>query len=771
TVTSATAPVGGALAKDGAAAFARRFAAAFGLTSAHTLAVAGTTTLPDGEVVTRFQQTSGGLPVLGGQVVVTARGAKVQSAVGEASTLTPVTTKATVAAGTATATALARTAADLGIPAADLHAQDADLVLYDPALLGATGAAGLRPTWQVEITLPNGSEVATVLVDATGGDVRLLMSERQTAKSRLICDLASATGVNLNLYSAYACTPTSPLGQAPGARQEGEGATSVADVDLAYDMLGATYDFYRSNFKVDSYDGRGAQIQATVRACHSSCPFENAFWEGNQFVFGPGFVTDDVAAHEYTHAVTEHSAKLLYAYQSGAINEALSDIMGEFFDQATVFPGEVASPWLIGEELPPSTGVLRSMSDPNAYGQPYQVGGASWYRGAGDNGGVHYNSGVANWAAYKIATAIGNAKSAQLWWRVMHVLPSAADYAVLGAALTSSCTRLIGFHGITAANCASVAQAVTDARMTSAWQELGNTGVKKVEKCAAAGQPLTTVYFEGFEQHGAWTRTVASAWYDLPSAEVPYQYALGGKGSLNGWATSTAVNNATVVTPAIAVPAQGGTYLHFSSAMLDPSSNTGIGFAMSVNGTAWQVPNLPTLPAGTSFLTNLPQTKGYSDIRVDLSSLAGKSVKFRFAIHTPALGMDPLDWYLDNFHVYQCAARPAAPTGYAYLAPGQKGVIGGLSTAFVPAGQTLKHFELSYSPSVAGAPATMQPGQVVELSGVTSPQEVRVRAVTSTGATSDWTVLVMSSRPPLNCQTSAFLSFAACYPEKVLARR
>ena len=37
-------------------------------------------------------------------------------------------------------------------------------------------------------------------------------------------------------------------------------------------------------------------------------------------------------AHELTHGVTDFESHLFYFYQSGAINESLSDIWGEFVD-------------------------------------------------------------------------------------------------------------------------------------------------------------------------------------------------------------------------------------------------------------------------------------------------------------------------------------------------------------------------------------------------------------------------------------------------------
>ena len=62
---------------------------------------------------------------------------------------------------------------------------------------------------------------------------------------------------------------------------------------------------------------------------------------------------DDVVAHELTHGVTEHESNLVYRYESGAINESISDTFGEFVDLADGDTDDLdpAKRWLIGEDL------------------------------------------------------------------------------------------------------------------------------------------------------------------------------------------------------------------------------------------------------------------------------------------------------------------------------------------------------------------------------------------------------------------------------------
>ncbi|MDP2991064.1 MAG: M4 family metallopeptidase, partial [Kiritimatiellota bacterium] len=168
----------------------------------------------------------------------------------------------------------------------------------------------------------------------------------------------------------------------------------------------------------------------------------------------------DVCAHEFTHAVTEYSANLIYAYEPGALNESFSDIFGacvEFASQpdgSANYPGKAAgtADWLIGEDCTPySSGLLapvalRDMRDPGnsvTVGlngkQPSYYKGTYWYSGSGDNGGVHYNSGVQNYFFYLLSVAIGTTNAAQIAYRALTVYCSQyTDYTDIRAAWMSA---------------------------------------------------------------------------------------------------------------------------------------------------------------------------------------------------------------------------------------------------------------------------------------------------------------------------------------------
>ncbi|MGF3948647.1 M4 family metallopeptidase, partial [Staphylococcus aureus] len=121
----------------------------------------------------------------------------------------------------------------------------------------------------------------------------------------------------------------------PGALARAEGAATTGDaaVDEAYDGFGSTWTLYREVYGRNSIDDAGMALVGTV---HYGEDYQNAFWNGEQMVFGDGdgvvfgrFTASlDVIGHELTHGVTEHTAGLVYSGQSGALNESVSDVFG-----------------------------------------------------------------------------------------------------------------------------------------------------------------------------------------------------------------------------------------------------------------------------------------------------------------------------------------------------------------------------------------------------------------------------------------------------------
>ncbi|MDD1744207.1 MAG: M4 family metallopeptidase [Candidatus Methanoperedens sp.] len=225
----------------------------------------------------------------------------------------------------------------------------------------------------------------------------------------------------------------------PGVQVRSEGAASTGDiaVDEAYDGAGATYDLFYEIYERNSIDDRGMRLDSTV---HYGMNYDNAFWNGNQMVYGDGdgdlfnrfTIAIDVIGHELTHGITQYEANLTYRDQPGALNESFSDVFGTMVKQRALNQQANEADWLIGEGLFTSNvngEALRSMKAPGtAYNDPV-IGKdpqpahmRDYAKVSYDNGGVHINSGIPNHAFYLVATEIGGyawEKAGMIWYIVL----------------------------------------------------------------------------------------------------------------------------------------------------------------------------------------------------------------------------------------------------------------------------------------------------------------------------------------------------------------
>ena len=170
----------------------------------------------------------------------------------------------------------------------------------------------------------------------------------------------------------------------------------------------AVYDYLLSHFGRNSYDNNGANMLISVN--YYAEGDNNAYWNGSQIViwsWGSGWRSlascPDVIAHEWGHAVTETTSGLAYQLESGALNEAFSDMIGAAFEWAN---DTLDVPdWGMGENGRETGVPFRSMDEPHTYGDPdyYGTSDPYWYDVEGcspsyynDYCGVHTNSGVGN---------------------------------------------------------------------------------------------------------------------------------------------------------------------------------------------------------------------------------------------------------------------------------------------------------------------------------------------------------------------------------------
>ncbi len=224
-----------------------------------------------------------------------------------------------------------------------------------------------------------------------------------------------------------------------------------------------TYDYFLSEHNRDSYDGQGAKLRSWVNYGNNVV---NAFWTGSFMVYGDGNGTNygaltclDVVGHEVTHAITQHTAGLIYQNESGALNESFSDIFGTVieFNKET---NNADKDWYMGEDANNTGNGFRNMSNPKSESHPDTYQGEHWFTGSGDNGGVHYNSGVQNYWFYLLSqggngtndnndaynvNGIGMSKAAKIAFRNLTVyLTPNSNYAAARNGSIQAATDLYG---------------------------------------------------------------------------------------------------------------------------------------------------------------------------------------------------------------------------------------------------------------------------------------------------------------------------------------
>ncbi|MBA3307268.1 MAG: M4 family metallopeptidase [Chloroflexi bacterium] len=682
--------------------FMARYGSLFGIADAsRDLRVARSERAIGGNTFVRYQQLHRGVPVLGAEIAVQVDAAgNVISANGEASPDLRVDVTPALTSAAATRNALSAIAKARGVARGDLTASVPSLWIYDPALLGGRALPFTRLVWRMDVTNRAGDMRELVLIDAARGNVALHFDQIAEAKNRLTCDANSTA-------TKYPCTT------AQAARTETSGPSAVADVNNAHVFSGHTYDFFFNRFGRDSLDGAGMALVSTVRYCPDSfnCPYQNAFWDGSQMVYGTGYANaDDVVGHELAHGVTDHTSSLFYYYQSGAINEAISDIFGEFVDLANGADGAGGSGagvrWLLGEDLP--IGAIRDMENPPLTDQPDKMTSSLYWDDPNeqDGGGVHYNSGVANKAAFlmvdgqtfngQTVTGLGIDKAAAVWYRVeAQYLGSASDYADLGAALNQACSDLVGTTpkngagspsasgAFTAANCTEVSQAVLATEM-ALQPTAPDTSAPEAAVCTS-GTPVNA-FFDDLENtaSGNWTTaaigTSPITWY-YPQTSHSYDgwdptYAT--SGDTNIWGDNLDATSDSVIrmTSGVTIPAGG--LLHFKHAygfedgydggiveyQIGSGTWTNAGPLGIVNGYNGPVDALGGINGFTA------ESNGYISSRIDLSSLAGQSVKFRFRIGTDYAIFD-YGWFIDDVRIYTCTTSATRqPDGWIAVGTG-----------------------------------------------------------------------------------------------------
>ncbi len=406
-----------------------------------------------GRVVERMQQYFEGVPVFGAEVVRDSESGVALSIFGEVPQGLNLVTRPILSAAAAEREAISRGGSGVTL------LRRPELVILPETTIG--------PRLAYMMVVSARPSVDRVFIDAISGAELLRYSEIQTqsavgtgqglvggtkkmsvrssagafvADDRLRPPMLTTYDLRGNLLRADSVIfESAPLFPSDLATDSDNQWTDIAAVD-AHAYVGWTYDYYFKRHGRRGLDNRDRPILTIVNGVRRDDLFSvppdlwglyvfNAFWCGDcgpgnvgvmffgngssQVIvnFGLGFQSVnylagslDIAAHELTHGVTSSSSRLIYLNESGALNEAFSDIMAtsvEFYYQP-VGAGLGQADFLLGEDsFRSSSGSLngiRSMVSPAAFGDPDHY--SLRYTGTDDNGGVHTNSGIPNHAFY-----------------------------------------------------------------------------------------------------------------------------------------------------------------------------------------------------------------------------------------------------------------------------------------------------------------------------------------------------------------------------------
>ncbi|WP_431843176.1 M4 family metallopeptidase [Calidifontibacter indicus] len=627
-------------------------AKAIGLGPKEKLVVKSVMTDRDGTTHTRYDRTYGGLPVIGGDLIV-----RREAAGRIVDTIWNVNAKVSLAGSLAAgddAKAKANAVKHAAGKKQNGHAiRGAKATKTSKAVyLHEDGTSTLVTAVQTEgIADDQTPSTLVVWVDSASGNV--VSSDQKvkagSGKGIYVGNVSLSTtssGGSYQLKNPSTGNYSTDLNQATtgnGAQFTdaddvwGTGTNSnrqSAAVDAQYGA-DATFGYYKNVLGRNGIWNNGSGARSRV---HYGNSYVNAFWDGTQMTYGDGSgnaspLTElDVAAHEMSHGVTENTANLNYSGDAGGLNEATSDIFGTAVewnanlasDTPDYYMGELIN--INGNGTP-----LRYMDKPSRDGRSYDCWSTAvssadphyssgplnhWYylasegSGAKTINGQSYNSPTCSGAA--AVTGAGHTNIEKVWYRTLSTkLTSGSNYK---SAREGAINSAIELYGASSATCTAVEKAFDAIAVP-----------KGTATCSGGTTPPPTggelVTNGGFESGTTgWTGTSG------PITNNSGQAAHGGtwKMWLGGNGKTTSENESQSVTiPSTSTAATLTYWVHVDSAETTTSSQ-------------YDKATVTVTPSGGSASTvasysNLNKATGYKQVTVDLTAYKGKTITLKFS--------------------------------------------------------------------------------------------------------------------------------------------
>ena len=305
----------------------------------------------------------------------------------------------------------------------------------------------LRFVWQVRVKFLNSGMINTYFFDAESFDYFYHVPQEK--------DVYIITGFDVNdrYYDLY---------KTSGDYQfiEFENTISESRKELAknvHDNCVHSQRYFHDKFSLTTL-GRENNPNLVLYADLNSNLSRNAFYNSDygpndQIVFSHQFAPSlMIMAHEYAHGITYYRSNLAYSSQSGALNEAFSDIFSYFvaahYGQASYQLDESIGYYLRNLKQPSLLSIdagYENLKYPDTLNEYYH------FRNLYDNQGVHINSGIVNRAFVLMLESLNEVSATErnladlekIFFRVNDVeLVSFSDFYDLEFAVLRACEDL-----------------------------------------------------------------------------------------------------------------------------------------------------------------------------------------------------------------------------------------------------------------------------------------------------------------------------------------
>lgn len=361
-------------------------------------------------------------------------------------------------------------------------AAETTLMVFDRSLLDSSARRNARLAWRV--TLDKG-EIQQVFVDAHTGRLLLILPS-------VLDSGGSLHGFDLDMRDAE---------DEANAQDDncywGSDDVDVADEDefnsdynddpdavKGFAHIKNVYAFFHNNFNRHSYDDEYSEIELFIHSTTGG----SAAWitDCSLIQVETGKVSFDLLGHEFTHAIISDTSQLVYALDSGALNESYADILGVIADQELEQSLGQPTDWTLAEDKTGGGPPFRSLSSPPDFGQPDHIldsnaglpapcpSGLNFPAAkCNDYGGVHRRSGIPNKTAFLMAVGgihpdnglpvvgMGRNKMRDLKWHAATHLPYFADFQLAAGFELATAEKWAanGTSGFTSASVCSVKNA------------------------------------------------------------------------------------------------------------------------------------------------------------------------------------------------------------------------------------------------------------------------------------------------------------------------